>query len=159
MKLTICLFLFIGLNNLYSQNTDLKQFTEWREKNYKIVDVSLFRYGWEKFNRSTNTTCRNYEYILYKGSEKQQIVRLMYTDDYKIENNSLSYNALKDWKYDRLIADLTSSGYKILKSYKNKNGTSDCYRLDNNLVIVSVYKSKDKHLQEVEFFTVYVGTE
>ena len=160
MKSIICIFLlFIELNNLYSQNIDLKQLTEWREKSYEIVDVSLSRYGWKKFNRSTNTTCRNSEYILYKSLENQQTVRLMYTDDYKIENNSLSYNALKDWKYDHLVADLKSSGYKILNSYKNKKGTSDHYRLDNNSVIVSIYKRKNKHLKEEEFYTVYVSRE
>jgi len=157
MKATIYLFLVIGLNNLYSQSTDLKQLIHWRERSYIDVDLSLLRYGWKKSNHSTNTTCRNYQYILYKGLDKQQIVTLMYTNDYKLENNSLSYNAVKDWKYDDLITALKSFGYKISKSYKNKNGFTDYYRLDNNSVIVSVYKRQNANFKEVEFYTVYVN--
>ncbi|RZJ98911.1 MAG: hypothetical protein EOO46_23480 [Flavobacterium sp.] len=151
-------FLLFGTMNAVCQNTDLKQFIEWQQKSYKTVDRSLEqRYGWKKFNRSTSSTCIKYEYVLYKGLLKQQIITLAYTEDYALENNIFSYNAARDWKYDRLISELKSFGYKKIKSSKIKDAALDYYQLSDTIVIVSIYIGKDGLFKGTDMFSVYVG--
>ena len=154
MKLTTYLFLLIGFNQLYSQNVSLGQLTEWQKTNYKIVENELLKIGWEKGKtEKSEDIYRNDKYFLNKGSENEKVLTLMYRTDYKLENNSLSYNAVKSYDYDNFIESLKSSGYKKFKS-KNGNVISDYYRSDKLTVITSVLKGID----EFKFITIYLCT-
>ena len=95
MKLAT-LLLILGFGNLYSQNIDLKQLLNWRSTNYQIVDGNLLNLGWEKSKlRDTTDIYRTDEYYINHWSRKEKVVTLMYTNDYKVENNSVTYSGSK----------------------------------------------------------------
>ena len=159
MKSTIYLILLIGLNNLYSQNIDLTQLALWRETNYKIVETQLLKLNWEKsVSNEPTDNYRNDQYSLNKGSKNEKGLALMYTDDYKIENNTLRYESSKNGDYDNFVNQIKSSGYKLIKTKKNERVVSDYYRSDKITVIISILKGIDEQMQEIEFFSVHLST-
>lgn len=77
----------------------------------------------------------------------------MYTTDYKLEDNCISYNAVKDQDYDNFIEQINSSGYKKFKS-TNGNVISDYYKNDKFTVIASLLEGMEKF----KFITIYICT-
>ncbi|MNG01233.1 hypothetical protein D3C85_187540 [compost metagenome] len=159
MKLATYLLLLIGFTQLYSQNINLEQLTLWRQTNYKIVDEELLKMGWEKsISKETEDIYRNDQYFLNKGSKNEKVLTLMYTNDYKLENNCISYNAIKDQNFDNFLNQIKSSDYKEFKSNKNENVISDYYQSDKLTVIASILKGIDEQMQEIKFYTIYLST-
>ena len=154
MKLETYLFLLIGFSQLYSQNVSLEQLTLWRKTNYKIVEKELLKNGWEKgTTEKSEGIYRNDNYFLNKGSQNEKVLTLMYTTNYKLENNCISYNAVKDQSYDNFIKQIKVSGYKQFKS-TNVNVISDYFRNDKLTVIVSVLEG----MSQFKFITIYMCT-
>jgi hypothetical protein len=159
MKLTTCIFLFIGFTHLYSQNIDLNQLVLWRGTNYKIVDQELLKMGWEKsIPKEDINNYKNNLYFLNKGSNNEKVLTLICTDDYEIKNNSLSYNSVKNENYDDFINQIISLGYVRFKSVKNGNVISEYYKSKEITIVVSVLKGIDKQMQEMDFLTVNLST-
>jgi hypothetical protein len=154
MKFTIYIFLLVGINNLYSQSIDLKQLILWRESNYKVVDGQLLKLNWEKSTLKDATDIyRNDLYQQNKESKDEKSLTLIYTNDYKIENNTISYSTTKNEEYSNFLNQINSSGYKLFKSKKSGNVASDYFRSDNMTAIVSVLEGF-----EIKFFTIFIST-
>lgn len=159
MKFSILLFLFFGLTPLYSQNIDLNQLTKLRETNYKIVDKELLKMGWEKtISKELNDNYKNDLYFLNKGSNNEKVLTLIYTSDYELKNNTISYNTIKDKCYDEFISQIKSSGYILFKTNRNENIISDYYESDTITIVISVLKGVDSQMQKIDFVTIYLST-
>ena len=154
MKLAAYIFLVIGFNQLYSQNVSLEQLTKWRKTSYKVVEKELEKIGWVKGGtENSDGIYRNDNYFLNKGSQNEKVITLMYTTDYKLENNCISYNAAKDKDFDNFIEQIKASDYKQFKP-TNGNITSDYFKNDKLIVIASVLEGMDKF----KFITIYICT-
>lgn len=154
MKLAIYIFLLVGFNQLYSQNISLEQLTKWRNTNYKVLEKELGKIGWEKaVTEKSEDIYRNDNYFLNKGSQNEKVLTLTYTEDYKLENNCISYNAAKEQEYDNFIKQIKTFGYKQFKS-TNGNVISDYYRNEKYTIIVSVIEG----INQFKFITIYICT-
>lgn len=159
MKLTKWLFFLFGFTNLYSQNINLNQLLNWRNTNYNIADKELLKNGWKKsISKEPIDNYRNDEYFLNKGSIKETVLTLNYTNDNNINNNCLSYSTLKDNNYDDFINQVKSSGFTIFRSDKKSNIYSDYYKSELITVIVSVINGIDEKMQEINFVYIYLST-
>lgn len=159
MKLTTCIFLFIGLTHLYPQKIDLNQLVLWRSTNYKIVNQELLKMGWEKsIPKEDIDNYKNNLYFYNKGSNNEKVLTLIYTDDYEIRNNSLSFNSVKIGNYDDFINQIISLGYIKFKSIKNGNVISEYYKSNEITIVVSTLKGIDKQMHEMEFLTIHLST-
>lgn len=159
MRFSIFLFLFIGLTHLYSQNIDLNQLTKLRETNYKIVDKELLKMGWKK--TISKELINNYKsdlYFLNKGSNNEKVLTLIYSSDYELKNNTISYNTIKDKFHDDFISQIKSSGYILFKTNRNENVISDYYESDTITIVISVLKGIDSQMQNIDFVTIYLAT-
>lgn len=158
MKSTIYIFLFIGFTHLYSQNVNLKQLIQWRQTNYEIVDKELLKMGWKKSIPKATDNYKECLYFLNKGSINEKVLRLMYTVDYELKSNTISYSIAKDVYYDDLINQIKSRGFSLFKSIKSENVISDYYKSDTITIIVSVLKGIDQQMREIQFLTIYLST-
>ena len=159
MKLAIYLFLLIIGSNVHSQTINLNQLLKWRETNYKFVEKELLKMSWEKIpaQNSDDIYITN-GYYLNRLSRNEKGLTLTNTNDYKIENNNISYNSVKDENYDNFVNQIKSSNYKLFESKKSENAISDYYRSDKITIIISILKSVDDQLREIQFFTISLST-
>ncbi len=158
MKLATYLLLLICFNQLYAQNISLEQLTVWRKTNYKIVEKELIKMGWEKsISKETEGNYRSNEYFLDKGSKDEKVLTLMYTNDYELENNCISYNAVKGEDFDNFENQIKSTDYKKFKSNKSERVISDYYKSDKFTVIISILNGTNDKMQKTQFFTIYLS--